>query len=93
MSLKKSHQKKSDSKSSIIAPPASPAMRVSENKVCSVDTLNVFIDQLIHSRDALIGVEQLESMEDDKPMIEMRERIQKKVHQQAEALKGWRAQG
>lgn len=81
------------SKNSIVPPPPSPAMQVDQNhKICAVDTLNAIIDQLVHTRDALIGVENLESMDSAKPLTDMRERIRQKVYQQGEALKNWRAQ-
>lgn len=77
-----------------MAPPAPPppAMVVSApSTVCAVDTLNGLLNALMQARDILVGIETLENLDSNVPIIDMRERVQKRVTELATSLQQWRA--
>ena len=76
--------------SSLPIPP--PAMSIEHAGRCAVDELNGRIHVLLQMRDALISIENMEQLDGNKKMSEVRERIQNKIHDYAKSLLEWRAQ-
>lgn len=70
-----------------------PAVEPMKPQVCSVDTLNVLINDLVRMRDALVGIENIETVcpqpTPDDVTKGARRRVEQRVHDLARKLTEW----